>query len=763
MSEDFKFGKITLRPYQQEAFLSVRNHLRTISRFFKDNDQESKDSLIGAFVEASVGAGKTPLMGAILSRFVDMGWPALCLARDIKLVEQNSRTFFVMRVLNSIYSASFSKRMEYANGGVIVSNEATAYNAISSGAWDSYVPRAVIVDECLTGDTMIETESGFFRIDDPRLKDERILCLDENTGKHYYHNPVRVFSNGVRVVSSITTESGHQINCTDNHRLYTPYGWMESGDIDIGDPIVVLVDGFATLSSVVSKSAQWKEEVFDIEMPTHHNFFANGVLAHNCHQVPVDDPSKTYMQILIELNRRCLEKHGHRIALIGFTGSPYRHTTSIIGDVWRERLYSIDTATLVSMGFLVPTIYGCEVGQTDSLGYNFSEQIKTTENSTADLTKAQMEAMEKEVMSDKPKLQSIIDEVVRLTKDRNAVMITCFGVKHCKEVAKYLPEGSWVIVHSDHPNSKKRNDAALEKIKSRECKYLIQIGCLTTGYDEPLIDTSVILRMIGSLTLLTQLLGRGMRLITDEHKEMGVTKKDHLVLDYSGTMAHMGGLYENPILDELKTREDKKRQLPTIFCPECNTENSQSARRCIGRNKDGSRCEFFFDYVLCVDRKADDGRIISKGCGAKNDPRSKSCRCCGEWMEDPSESLSKKHYTKDDLVKVKSMRFELSKDQKRLVASYHLETGKTAREIFDLTKKEAWSRATWVKFVKDHVSNSKASSDLAKLRVNEKALEYSAFISTPSMITCRTNSKGYDIVARKVFDNDKDNKETAGH
>lgn len=608
----YKYGTYELRPYQAEAYEAIGDHIRKLSRF---NDIP-KEQLIGAFIEASVGAGKTAIMGAVLDRFVKMGWPVLCLARDLKLVEQNAETFWDMKVSNSIYSASYTKSMHYKDEGVIVSNEATAYRAINGKAWDDYAPRAVLIDEC--------------------------------------------------------------------------------------------------------------------------------------HQVPVDNLETQYIEILQELNRRCIEKHGHRIVMIGFTGSPYRHTTSIIGDVWKENLYQIDTATLVAMGFLVPTIFGAEVGHDKSLDYDMSDFGIKSENGTSDFSKAELAKMERKMIADTPKLKRICDEVVKLTENRNAVMITCAGVKHCSEVAKFLPEGQSVIVHSGQ--AKAINDAALAKISSGEAKYLLQVGALTTGYDEPCIDTSVMLRRIGSLTLLVQLLGRGMRLLKQKHIERGLVKEDHLVLDYSGTLDEMMNLYENPILDECRAREDKANDRPTMACPVCETENSMAAQQCIGRDRYGVRCDHFFSFIECVDRRTPNGVVISKGCGAKNSTRTKSCRKCGEWLDDPSEGLNGKHYTDNDLIPVTNFNFGLTKDESKVLVTYRLANGKSARELFDVKSKEKWIRAKWYKFIKEHVVSKVTIQKMNKCYDPHKALEFKSEVRAPIKVTHRVNGKGYDLVARKVFE-----------
>lgn len=238
MSE-YKYGSYELRPYQAEAYEAIGWHIRNLSRF-KD---EEKDALIGSFIEASVGAGKTAIMGAVACRFVEMGWPVLCLARDLKLVEQNSETFWDMRIKNSIYSAAYSKSMHYKDVGVIVSNEATASRALDGKAWDGYAPRAVLVDECLVGGSMIETEDGFLRIDDADLKNKKIKCISEQTGHVYFDIPVRVFSNGIKLVSHIYLSNGDKITCTDTHKIYSNGSWIRAKYLKNGSMITLNASG----------------------------------------------------------------------------------------------------------------------------------------------------------------------------------------------------------------------------------------------------------------------------------------------------------------------------------------------------------------------------------------------------------------------------------------------------------------------------------------------------------------------------------------
>jgi hypothetical protein len=179
-----------------------------------------------------------------------------------------------------------------------------------------------------------------------------------------------------------------------------------------------------------------------------------------------------------------------------------------------------------------------------------------------------------------------------------------------------------------------------------------------------------------------------------------------------------------------------------------------AASRCIGRLKDGSRCDWFFNFILCVDRRAQNGVLLSKGCGAKNSKKVKVCRCCNEWLDDPSENLNGQHYTKNDLITVTNFTFGLTKSADKLIALYHLQNGKTAREIFDLSKlrTERWRVGQWCSFVDAHVSDKIAAKALKSCRDNRKALQYSEHVRTPVRVSHRVNDKNFDILARKEFE-----------
>lgn len=487
------------------------------------------------------------------------------------------------------------------------------------------------------------------------------------------------------------------------------------------------------------------------------DFCPRYILIDECHQMNWEDvvsesPETQYGVIMTELNRRCKAKYGHDVIVIGYTGSPFRGTDSIKGAYWKHEIVNIDTKYLVDIGFLVPTIFGLH--DIDDLHYDLSAFEASGSDGTQDFTAEQLKQMQKEILEQGTLTQKIMLKVMELTKNRNGVLITCAGKKHCQEAAKYLPEGSYAIVTEDMGQKARRK--ALKDAYTGKIKYVFQIGCLTTGVNIPLWDTSVILRKIMSLTLLVQLLGRGMRLLKKEQIDAGYHKEDHLVLDFSGTMFELGQLYEDPILEEAEAQRSKRsgEQVP---CPKCGTMNSPYARRCIGKDAlspDG-RCEEFFSYIRCGFDKHGI-RIFDDGCGTKNDPTARYCRHCDHVLRDPNAALNERAYTDNEWADVMDFKVQLTKDGEGVLYRYWINRcdGKEgwANEVFypygGATHMKNMFKA---KAVFPHLDDKSMAGKILKCQNAKQFMMYAGLIKAPKRITHRINDKGRDIIHRKDF------------
>ena len=217
---NYKFNDIELRPEYQQPI-----HDATIEHCKQSNEP--------AFVSASVGAGKTVNIGAIAGHVQNAGGRVLIVARTGELVSQNSKMAWKMGVKNSTYSASLNSKSTFYP--VVFASEKTLAGGLESDFIDKPY-NVLIVDECLTGESLISTENGLMRIDDQDLVDTRVLCIDEDSGELVLDYPVRVFSNGIRNISRLKTKSS-ELRCTDTHRIYSKNTWVKVKDLKVGQNI----------------------------------------------------------------------------------------------------------------------------------------------------------------------------------------------------------------------------------------------------------------------------------------------------------------------------------------------------------------------------------------------------------------------------------------------------------------------------------------------------------------------------------------------
>jgi len=486
------------------------------------------------------------------------------------------------------------------------------------------------------------------------------------------------------------------------------------------------------------------------------DFVPDFIIIDEAHMLSTEDivsdlPSTQYSTIILEMQRRCKSKNNRDIRVIGYTGSAFRGTTPILGDFWKKQICDISTDYLVGLGFIVPTIFGFPAR--DSM-YDLHDFQSSATDGVADFSADELRKMQDEILKQGTKTQKIMLEVMEIAKSRNGVMITCSGVKHCHEAAKYLPEGSYAII-TESTGAKKRKQILDDAYHGR-VKYLLQVGCLVTGINLPLIDTSVILRKIMSLTLLVQLLGRGMRKLKKEHIAAGFVKDDHLTMDYTDTMSELGELYSNPILEAAQLAKAKEKK-DTKPCPHCGTENAATARRCIGEDEssDDGRCEHFFKSKECEDRVIDGAGQIT-GCHAQNDPCARQCRKCGQQIHDPNANLSNRPYTDNDYVDVHNFNVRMTSNGEGVLYEYgiHLD-GKpyVAREVFWPAGDNPGTKNAWkMKGIFPHVKDPKAKSQLLKCRNAASVMAVKHTIESPKRITHRLNDKNRDIINRKQFD-----------
>lgn len=432
-----------------------------------------------------------------------------------------------------------------------------------------------------------------------------------------------------------------------------------------------------------------------------------------------------------------------KLRIVGYTGSPYRGTDSIHGSYWKKQLSDVGTLRLISLGFLVPPVFG--FGD-DEHHYNLEEFKPVGGDGAHDFTAKELAAMGRKLCKEKTMTEQIMDLVQREAQNRLGVLITCASKKHCEQVAECLPAGTWGIVTDDTSTKARKN--ILDKAKAGEIKYVIQISCLTTGVNVPRWDFLVILRRIGSLTLITQLVGRVLRHLKPEQQAAGLVKNDALVWDFTDTFESLGTVYDDPVLTQALAQRSDSQRADMVECPKCATLNSKYARRCSGIHGDGERCDHFWISREC------------KSCGAHNDTTAKECRVCHAVLIDPNTKLLNKAYTDADFKPVLRFRASPGKGD-NIIVTYELDAEysddgvmkkEVAREFFSPFSTQPHIKGMWYRWLMQHAPMPDKKNRIIRPRTSaEIAAAINECAEAPTHITHRINDKGYSVINRKKF------------
>jgi superfamily II DNA or RNA helicase len=94
------------------------------------------------------------------------------------------------------------------------------------------------------------------------------------------------------------------------------------------------------------------------------------------------------------------------------------------------------------------------------------------------------------------------------------------------------------IRHLDNTTSAEERKAILHWFKKTPDAILTSVGILTTGFDEPTVESIILNRATKSITLYYQMIGRGSRQLPH--------KKEFIIIDL-GNNAHRFGLWQDPV------------------------------------------------------------------------------------------------------------------------------------------------------------------------------------------------------------------------
>ena len=178
----------------------------------------------------------------------------------------------------------------------------------------------VVLDECFTYDTKIMTELGEINIGDivENGIDVKILTFNHKEQKLEYQKINRWIRKRKDSVYKIKFSNGRFIECTDNHKFYVnEKGYVRAKDLTPTDNLYMLPETFDKKTNLEkgegikfvrvdsieilergsydksTKVSSKDTRVYDLEISSNHNYFANSILVSNCHYVQNSQAQRT--------------------------------------------------------------------------------------------------------------------------------------------------------------------------------------------------------------------------------------------------------------------------------------------------------------------------------------------------------------------------------------------------------------------------------------------------------------------------------------
>ena len=284
---------------------------------------------------------------------------------------------------------------------------------------------------------------------------------------------------------------------------------------------------------------------------------------------------------------RKLFSYFHKSFILGVTATPLSSNIKLpMKDHYEELVIGESIPSLINKGFL---------SKAETISYNVGLQsLKLGIN--GDYTVKSSDILYTDTSMQEKLLGAYEDQ----SKGKKTLIFNN-GIITSKYVYETFSEAGYDIRHLDNTHSAKDRKEILEWFKTTSDAILTSVSILTTGFDEPTVDTIILNRATKSLTLYFQMIGRGSRILPN--------KKDFKVLDL-GNNASRFGLWEAPIdwkeifefpdfyLENLISDEDIERSFSYIMPPDL-------------------RAEFANTETVYFDIKAEYKKVVAQGKKAK--------------------------------------------------------------------------------------------------------------------------------------------------
>lgn len=190
--------------------------------------------------------------------------------------------------------------------------------------------------------------------------------------------------------------------------------------------------------------------------------------------------------------------------ILGVTATPLSSSMDLpMTDNYDELIVGETIESLIKRGFLARAeMFSYNVGLTSLVvGANGDYTVKSSEDLYTD--------------------DNMLGKLIRAYEERakgKKTLIFNNGINTSLHVYDTFRRAGYPVAHLDNTNTKKERAMILKWFKKTPDAILTSVSILTTGFDEPTVESIILNRATKSLTLYYQMIGRGSRVLENKSK-----------------------------------------------------------------------------------------------------------------------------------------------------------------------------------------------------------------------------------------------------
>jgi superfamily II DNA or RNA helicase len=251
---------------------------------------------------------------------------------------------------------------------------------------------------------------------------------------------------------------------------------------------------------------------------------------------------------------RKLFKFFNTCFILGVTATPLSSNIKLpMNDNYNKLITGDNIGSLIEKGFLAtPRVYSFDVSLTSlKIGINGDYTVKSSE-----------------VLYSNNVMQSkLLHAYLEVSKDKKTLIFNN-GINTSIEVYYTFKRAGYDVRHLDNTTPKQERKNILEWFKKTPSGILTSVSILTTGFDEPTVETIILNRATRSLTLYFQMIGRGSR-IADNKSGFNIVDLGNNVRRFGewNEMIDWQHIFKHPemYLENIRNDEDIEREFNYVM------------------------------------------------------------------------------------------------------------------------------------------------------------------------------------------------------